>query len=201
MHNIDKTQLDNELLEIKNPIIRAITQTILKNAPDYFWDPSFGASSSGKYHLQIDGKVESLIDHTKRVFYMAQIITGNPIFKDSTFTPDEQDIVLSACLLHDSVKRGFDLNKLEHTKFLHPVYVRELAENVLPQELKDSPFYEPIMSCVESHSGPWCSKVNKETGEEEKLPIPKNFSQLITHLCDFISSRRGVYINLENKEP
>lgn len=195
MKNVDKTQLNTELNSIKNKEIRDITERILMAAPDYFWDPEFGASSSGKYHLQIDGKVESLIDHTKRVFYMGQIITGNPIFKNSAFTDDEQDIVLSACLLHDCVKRGFDLNDLAHTKFKHPMFIRELAEKVLPEFLKTDN-YQKIMECIESHSGPW----NTRKEEEFQLPLPKTFSQLITHLCDYISSRKGVYIDVDNKE-
>lgn len=192
-----KTQLLKELNKIKNERIRSITEKILNGVPLYFWDPNIGASSSGKYHLEINGKVESLIDHTKRVFFIGRLLTSNPIF-DNILTDDEKDCILSALLLHDSVKRGLDLENISHTKFSHPILVRVVAKDVLSKEEYEDSFTQLILSNVESHSGPW--NVSKYNKDEKPLPLPKTFSQLLCHLCDYIASRKGVYVDAEQGE-
>ena len=189
----DKTQLDNELAKIENSEIREFTRTMLQNVPDYFWDPSFKASSSGKYHLEVNGEVESLIDHTRRVCRVASIFIENPLYKALLSGENDADCLISACILHDSIKRGFDLNDLKHTKFHHPLYPRKLAERIFDQWTLDKDYVKKIMNLIERHSGPW----NKsKRGEESDLPVPETIQELLCHTCDYIASRKGVYINL-----
>ena len=188
---IDKTLLDKELLKINSEEIRSFTGKILSNVPDYFWDPEFKASSSGKYHLEVDGKVESLIDHTKRVFSISRIIIGNPLFSDILLSKEDQDCLMSACLLHDSVKRGFDENDLTHTKFEHPIYVSQLARDILSKEELERPFVNKILKMVESHSGPW----NKSSRSNVELPTPETFLEILCHFCDYFASRQGIFVD------
>lgn len=188
---VDKEQLDNEISLITTDDIKSFTKKILNSAPDYFWNPQMGASSSGKYHKNLDGSIESLIEHTKRVVYMMAILLNNPIF-GKTYSPIEKDCMYSACILHDCVKRGFDLNDLTHTKFRHPMFIRELCKKVYTvDELQKMSFLPMLLGMIESHSGLW----NIRQGEAS-LPTPNGVPQLLVHLSDYISSRKGVYIDL-----
>lgn len=188
--NYDKKQLDNELEKIENEKIREFTKTVLNNVPDYFWDPKFKASSSGKYHLEVNGEVESLIDHTKRVFKVARIFIEHPLYS-SMMLGEDKDCLMSACLLHDSIKRGFNLADVEHTKFDHPLLIRRLVNNIFDDFTINEPFVQKTLNLIERHSGPW----NESSRSTEKLPVPETFLELICHTCDYIASRRGIYID------
>lgn len=192
---VNKNQLNEELEKIENVEIRKFTRKMLDNVPYYFWDPKFKASSSGKYHLEVNGEVESLIDHTKRVFRVSRIFIENPLFGGLLLTGDDNDCLMSACLLHDSVKRGFDETDLQHTKFEHPLYVTELANKVLTPEERIKPFVNKVLRLVESHSGPW----NKSKRSDRVLPKPETFLEIVCHLCDYFASRSGVYIGLSKE--
>lgn len=191
--NIDKTQLDYEISKIESDEIKGFVNKMLQNVPDYFWDSNFKASSSGKYHLEINGEVESLIDHTKRVFKVSRVFIEHPLFSNFFVENDDKDCLMAACLLHDSIKRGFDLSDLNHTKFEHPLYPSVLARNIFDSEILSKPYVKKILKLVESHSGSW----NKSSRSEIELPMPVTFLELICHICDYFASRKGIYISLE----
>lgn len=194
---VDKTQLNTEIRLIGNPGIQEFVEKLLNSAPDYFWKPEFGASSSGKYHIDKEGKVESLIDHTRRVVYMVYLLINNPVFPEEVINEDDKDCLIAACILHDCVKRGFDLSDLEHTKFEHPLFVRKLAKSVLTYDQYSMPYVEKILKMVEAHSGMW----NTRSGIETKLPAPSNFVEIVCHLADYLASRRGVFIDPPSPYP
>ena len=194
--NINKKLLDYELNQIESIEIRDFTRTVLINVPDYFWDPNFKASSSGKYHLEINGEVESLIDHTKRVFRVAKIFIDNPLYSKFFQGEDDKDCLMSACLLHDSIKRGFDLTNLDHTKFEHPLYPTNLCKQIFDLDTLNKSFVVKILNLIERHSGPW----NTSKRSDIVLPMPETFLELMCHTCDYIASRKGFYVFLDQNE-
>ena len=193
--SVDKSQLDFELGFIIDPDIRGLVKKILDNIPDYFWDPNMGSSSSGKYHQQLvgDEKPESLVIHTRRVFFVLMCFLRNPIFEKSIPEKD-RDLMKGAALLHDSCKRGLDLTNIDHTVFNHPELVLELGKTVLTEEEFNSEYFQKMCKFIAKHSGPWNSDKRKQFAD---LEVPETVQELIVHLSDYIASRRGICIPVE----
>ena len=111
------------------------------------------------------------------------------LFNIYDFTELEQDIIISALLLHDGIKYGNP--KRPHTTKEHPRdmanFLTELWKDILDEDL------QKIIDGVHCHMG----KFNKTP--QGDMPVPKTKVEKIIHLADFLSSRK-VIDNYYNKE-
>ena len=163
---------ETELNLITNNEIRELIVDILRFAPRYFWQvPS---STSAKYHPPDENKVGGKLLHTKRAVYIAyQLARMHDLSKLET------DLLIGAMIIHDICSQGSANIPSQRTEPDHPLLVRKITT-----DLEQRPYYDDVMSIVETHMGRWG-------------PIPpKSELQNLAHISDYISSRKEVVINV-----
>ena len=162
--------LTGELAAINDSDIQDWTRRTLINAPEYFWTAP--ASSTGKYHPICCNTKGGLIIHTKRVVWLA-----NRICISWGICAQNRDIVLSACILHDSAKApsyGSSFSEYEN----HPLNVRKLFAK------EESSFIEDIDSCIRFHMGKWSPRSIAKPMEEYSL------NELAVYTADFLATQK-----------
>lgn len=179
---------NKELGYISNANFREFVSSTLDNLPDYF--RTVGASTSGKYHPAYTLGEGGLIRHVRAATGIAKELFRAEIYPFGEF---EQDVVISALILHDGLKCGM---WEDNTAFNHPLLMKEfLLINFNDGELEKSEyntlFVQRTADCIESHMGKW----NTNSYWNLTLPLPKNDMQKCVHLCDYLASRK----NLEYK--
>jgi hypothetical protein len=188
----------NELEMIKDVNIRKFTrEVLLKYTPDYFW--KIPASTSGKYHLPDECVEGGLVKHVKRVIIIAREMMvglgwlghlGKEVREEKRY---DYDVVISACILHDILKSGFEgrerfVNEKHSSDRMHPYYVRD---RVYMQKLDDVymyklPFFDDIMRAIEGHYGFWSVLPQTVNLNEAQSPI------FICYMADYLSSRKSI---------
>ena len=129
---------------------------------------------------------KSGIDPTKEV--------GDDAIKMTTvhFTSDEKDLMLIAILFHDTHKLGVPEEK--YTRFDHPLLAANfIMKNQNVTTLNDEQI-DFIAKAISSHMGQW----NTSPYSDVVLPVPSDKYQFLVHKCDFLSSRK--YINVDFNE-
>ena len=188
-----------ELGYIKNDRVRDFVGYVLDRLPDYF--RHIAASSSGKYHPAYTLGEMGLIRHTKAAVAIAQDLFTAEIYD---FTQNDMDIVTSALILHDGLKRGM---YEDHTAFDHPLlmenfiyekYEEYIKENNLENinNMTDLIFGEnihAIAGAVASHMGKWTTSKYSDV----VLPRPKTDIQKCVHLCDYLASRKHLIFDFD----
>ena len=178
-----------EILTIKDLEIRNAAAELTNLVPDYFW--KVAASSSGKYHPKTDLGEGGLVRHSINVKRMLDhLLTPNGYFP---MTDREKDLLRVAALFHDSFKSGTQqqYEENQHTKFLHPIYASNFIKDNLNLPAPDVDF---ICSAVESHMGQW----NTSKHSSESLPTPETTPQKALHLADYLASRKGIEMEIDN---
>ena len=188
-----------ELGYIKNDRVRDFVGYVLDRLPDYF--RHIGASSSEKYHSKQCLGEGGLMRHTKFAIAVAQDLFTAEIYD---FTQSDRDIVTSALILHDGLKRGM---YEDHTAFDHPLlmenfiyekYEEYIKENNLENinNMADLIFGESIHAiagAVASHMGKWTTSKYSDV----VLPRPKTDIQKCVHLCDYLASRKHLIFDFD----
>ena len=173
---------EKELSYIKNSVIREEVRKFLnEQVPEYFF--RVPASSTGKYHPNYALGPGGLVRHTQAA---VRIAVG--MFALTKYNDNEQDIIISALILHDTFKHG----KLEqrYTCADHPV----IAYRMVLEHLQNCPFYEEIANAIHSHMGQW----NKDyRTKREIMPKPKTAIEKFVHTCDYLASRKYLEFNFD----
>lgn len=157
---------------IKNDKLRAWTEECLQKAPDYFW--KIPASSTGKYHPEFAQGEGGLVRHTRVAVYIAL-----QLFDLERFTPLEEDIAISALILHDTCKHG--LEGADHTVSGHG----KIAQELYCSDAPEGSVRWKVGRCIASHMGNW------------DTPRPSDELEWFVHLCDFLASRKWAQPNLD----
>ena len=166
-----KLEIINDFLEvnlIQDNKMREFTIKGLLLAKDIFYH--MPASSSGKYHPLTSLGPGGLLRHTKAV-----VLICNSLFDLYNFTDYQKDTILSAAYLHD----------IEKPSKTHPLEVK------LTLECLESDYFEEfhhVIPIIESHMGRF--------DLDGKLPRPNTNLKKFLHLCDFISSRKIINVDL-----
>lgn len=184
---------ENELNYIDNNLLKEFVQECLEKAPKYFYEVP--ASSSGKFHPKQDLGKGGLVRHTKAVVQVALDLIRCEQF---ALSDKYKDDIISACILHDVVKNGF--NDCGYTVTKHPLLANELIESVFKESsIKYNNIYlnkKFIQSLIGSHMGIW----NKDREGNEVLPLVGEYNPcgLLVHLADYIASRKYIDMSLLN---
>lgn len=180
-----------ELNYIKNYEIKNLIMDFIDtNTPDYFW--KIPASTSGKYHPAYTLVEGGLVLHTK-----AAVSIAISLFELYDLSETSKDIIISALILHDMFKCGYPSKYKENkTVFNHPLVCAEAFTLFLKNRYKDV-FYiqrwaNKISDCIASHMGKW----NTSNFTNDILPIPETIEEKIVHLCDYLSSRKDIIVNV-----
>lgn len=183
---------EKELKWIQNKDIRRFAIEMISALPDYFFEVP--ASSTGKYHPEYSLGQGGLVRHTKGAMLIAKSLLDLEQYKNE-FSEEEQDIILTALLLHDGMKHGVEGGT--YTVATHPTeMVGFINNNEKTYQLLSANIVGQICSCIASHMGSW----NTDRNGNEILPKPKTNMQKFVHLCDFLASRRFLEINFDKVE-
>ena len=171
--------------QIPHPSIRRLTERVLEECPEAFWQAP--ASTSGKYHPAECRKPGGLVQHTRAVFIIARALLSAYGWDE---THNKYSIVLSAALLHDCYKVA---EPGSHSCFEHPMYAAAAVSDMLPQFHQiPGPVGAELVHCIESHMGRWNTT---KRGSSLVLPLPATDSALILHHADLIASRPQVHVD------
>ena len=173
-----------ELNYIKDQDIKDSLSIMIDTIPDYFFH--IPASSTGKYHPSYATGDGGLLRHTKSVVRMAIELFG--IYKFSSHT---KDLIIMACLLHDTIKKGFEEEK--YTRFDHPLLAAENIRNHAKELKIAKEDIEFVCGCIESHMG----RFNTSEYSDVVLPIPQTPEQKFVHMCDYLGSRKVIDIHFD----
>jgi len=175
---------NKELNYIKNAKIKEFTTEVLKIVPDYFWEVP--ASSTFKYHPSPSREVGGLIYHTKSAVRFAVEMFG--FHSMQSYDNTMQSIIISALILHDMAKSG--IPKTQYTVTEHPL----IAANYIREHKDNKEILDKILSGIETHMTEW----NKDykTGKEV-LPLPTQGYQKYIGICDYLSSRKCMTLDLD----
>lgn len=184
---------------INNEKIKNFVKWVTVNAPDYFFE--IPASSTGKYHPKYSLGEGGLLRHT-----LGAIVFANHLFPLYDFNQLEQDLIIASLIIHDMAKNGIEIldngqvvQESDYTVAKHPLIICEYVEYLYKNsdEVDDDIIYifkegywDIIKSNVQSHMGQW----NKDKAGNEILPKPSSSSEVFTHLCDFLSSRKNILV-------
>ena len=183
---------------IHNLQVRKFAQWITRNAPDYFFE--IPASSTGKYHPRYSLNEGGLLRHT-----LGAIVFANHLFPLYNFNQLEQDLIIVGLIMHDMAKNGIEIEngkvfqESNYTVAKHPLIICDYVEYLYKNsdEVDDDIIYifkegywDIIKGNVQSHMGKW----NKDKAGNEILPKPSSSSEVFTHLCDYLSSRRNILV-------
>lgn len=176
-----------ELGFIKDERIRESARIMLDLLPDYFY--KIEASSTGKYHPPFSLGEGGLTRHVKVAVKFAY-----DLFTIYKFDDETKDLIIFALLIHDGVKKG--IVETRYTKFDHPLligkYLMECKDKLSLNEEEIS----RIVKMTASHMGKW----NTNPYEPNViLPLPKTVEEKFVHMCDFLSSRKFVHVDFDEK--
>ena len=168
-------KLETEIRFIENKEIRQFTIDVLSTIPNYFY--RIPASSGGKYHPNFANEYGGLVKHT-----IAAVHIALSLFKTGLFGFDniDKDIIISALLLHDTLKNGN--NGSQWTVKSHPQKLIEFL-NDRPYLRCPEPYRKEIFNCIIHHMGKWNVK---------NFPLPTTTKEKFVHLCDYIASRKWI---------
>ena len=175
-----------EISYVKDEKLKEDLNILINLLPDYFFE--IPASSTGKYHPDFALGNGGLVRHTKvAVRFAYELLNNNTT--GCKFTDHDKDLIIIALTLHDGLKSG--LNHDKYTKFDHPLLISKYImenKNKLSMSIDD---IRKVCSMIESHMGEWTyDSYNKK----EVLPKPKTAEQRFVHMCDYLASRKFIYV-------
>ena len=180
LKDINKLHIEGEISKLTDSNVRKFLLSCVDRFPDYFWE---APSSNSKYHLEDERSPGGLVLHIRRLVRMTEHMV-----RFHNLNAWERDILLSACILHDSFSRGIPPRTLTFSDPLHPVYVEYMFPfNADADRFIERKVYEEIMECVSSHQGRFSP--NLLLRSNRKLPM-------IFQMIDYIGSRENIKIDL-----
>ena len=130
---------------------------------------------------------DGTILHTKKVFHVCYALAKGLGIEA------KRDIVLSAAVIHDLVKRGWDESKAQWTRKEHPQLAGEMVDRIQREtQLLTDYEYETIRSCVFYHYGPWTLREVAKPIEEYSL------EELCVYLSDYVANQQ--FLDVQYKD-
>lgn len=180
---------ETEINYIKNTKYQDSLRYLLTKVPDYFY--RIPASTTGKYHPRFALGDQGLIRHTKVAVTMAYELLQLEMYNNN-FTKEEQDLMLMALMLHDTLKCGRQEER--YTRFDHPLLVGEFLKEEQAKTTLSPHQIKFLSKVIASHMGQW----NTNSYSDIILPKPKTKYEKFVHMCDYLASRK--FINVDFKE-
>ena len=174
---------ERELALIKNEELRCAVHDYMNDPDyvrDYFWTD--GASSSGKYHPKMSQGIGGLVRHTKAVVMFAEELLRMSSY--AYMREEYKDYVIAACIIHDTVKYGFndEIDKSEYANHAANA-ATSFAEFCFHNTTHEPHFL--LLQAVRSHMGQW------STDREDR---PFTSVDRCVHMADYMASRSFIDI-------
>lgn len=186
-----KCMFDVELNYIKNQKIKKNAEILINLLPKYFFE--IPASSTGKYHPKFSLGESGLVRHTKVAVRIAkELLDNNSI--GYVFTSDEKDLIITALLIHDGIKSGFE--KQKYGVFEHPLLIGKLIKDNKEKLDLNEKELQLLIHMVECHMG----EFNTNAYSQYILPKPDDKYSKFVHMCDFLSSKKFLDVKFKDNE-
>ena len=174
---------ERELALIKNEELRCAVHDYMNDPDyvhDYFWTD--GASASGKFHPKFSHGIGGLVRHTKAVVMFAEELLRMSSY--AYMREEYKDYVIAACIIHDTVKYGFDdeIDKSEYAN--HAANAATSFAEFCFHNTTHEPHYL-LLQAVRSHMGQWST---------EKDDRPFTSVDRCVHMADYMASRNFIDI-------
>jgi 23S rRNA maturation-related 3'-5' exoribonuclease YhaM len=127
-----------------------------------------------------------LVRHTQCAVRIA-----HALFNITPFDDIDKDVIISALLLHDGLKSGFEYSG--NTVHEHPNLMGDFIFNIKFNNIISDNIRLLISKAVKSHMGQW--NVSKYSNVALEKPISK--VQRFVHMCDYLASRKFLNMDLE----
>lgn len=171
--------LRNEISDIKDEKLRVFAESLVAEAPDYFF--TCPASSTGKYHPTLSLGEGGLVRHTRLVVWFAEQIATAMMLDDYS-----KDLLVVSAIAHDIQKHGDGNTK--YTVKEHPKLAAEFVEKTWTEMAKEDRIAKKTLFTIEgivsSHMGQW--------GEKDGMPLPETNMELILHTADYLAARKEI---------
>ena len=159
--------------KMKSDDVRNFTMDALAMAPPYFW---VIPSNKHKFHPKWTRGDGGLVKHTEFALYLAEELCDT-----YSLLNIEKDIVLSAVILHDTLKNGMAID--DHYGVFHPFLPRAYYKKL--SKKYNEAYYDDIMCAIESHMGDIATGKWTPIGRiHPRMDVDK-----VVHLADYIASR------------
>lgn len=191
-----KTEIfEKELALIKEPLYKQFVEDLLDFVPGYFFE--IPASSSGKYHPWYSLGYGGLLRHIKAAVKLAEDLLG--LEQNKELSDHYHDHIIAALILHDCWKQGTTASG--HTENIHPLISADQVTAMcnspkysIPNlgrenRLKLFEFASKVATLIECHMGQW--------NADGLLPKPFTPEAEFVHMCDYLSSRKYLIIEVE----
>lgn len=171
----------NEIEKIQNEEYRDFIKYYLDECtPKYFY--SIGASSSGKFHPKFSQGEGGLVRHTQAVVMFAETLLELSSYR---YLNDEyKDYVYMACILHDTVKYGFN-NEITTEDYAEHAENAAFNVNKAWVQFFNNSAPELLLMAIKSHMGQW------STCKDDR---PFTTLDRVVHLADYMASRKFIDI-------
>lgn len=160
--NYSITDLEFEISQIPDLVIRDWTRTALLMVPQKFW--SEPASKTGRFHPKDESLRGGTVRHTKRAFVAMAVLCDS---EADRLSKTDISYLLSAILLHDTCKGS---KGIPHAEAVYPTLSEKLGNNFVER-------YPEIMKSIESHMGRWGKR------------RPTTNLELLVHYADDMASK------------
>lgn len=131
-----------------------------------------------------------MLRHTKAAVAIAKDLLGLEMY--GKYTQDEQDIILTALILHDGLKHGETESR--YVIATHPAVCAQWLQNLEYDTYLTEEQFAKLFSCIASHMGQWNTDYKTK---KEILPKPATAMEKFVHQCDYLASRKYLEVNFE----
>lgn len=161
---------------------------MIKQMMDYIFD--MPSSTTGKFHNRTQCQIHGQIYHVLMFAEILNYILDLKYFKGKFKSPVQRDAMRCSALFHDSWK--CNNGDSQYTVFEHPLLAGRWVRETKVEHDIDDKIKEAIARMCERHSGEFStSKKSKVV-----LPEPENDMEAIIHMCDILSSRHNLDMDI-----
>lgn len=157
-------ELQKRIALIKDPEIKEFTKKVVDFVPQAAWL----TNSSAKFHMKDERGALGNTIHTVRVVDIAILLA-----EATSYNMHLTDVLISAAILHDSVKKGLK-GESSYTVKEHPYLVRQLVED----SGFECQYKEEILAIIEPHMGRW-----SPLGQDVRGNLPNGIRERMKPVC------------------
>lgn len=182
-------KFEEVLNTLENADMRTMAEKLIFTIPPYFYEVP--ASSTGKYHPSYALGEGGLYRHTLAVVRFVNHFFEIDCFKNR-WDSRGRDIMRIAAMMHDTFKSGSqeDYQRNKYTKHEHPLLAAQNVLRYLGCGIIPDDEIQAIASAISTHMGQFTTSPRSDI----TLPEPKDKTQQMLHLADYLASRKDIEI-------
>lgn len=168
--------------------MRLYCTDMIKLIPDYIF--TMMSSTTGKHHNKTQCQIHGQIYHVLMFAEILNYILDLKYFQEKFKSPTQRDAMRCVPIFHDALKTGE--KEGPYTVFNHPLLAGKwVRETYVEHDINDK-IKEAIARMCERHSGEFSTSKRSKV----VLPEPENDMEATIHMCDILSSRHNLDMDI-----